>query len=339
MSAKQWRLLGLGAVVMSAVAFSACGQKPQASANPAQATPAADDGKALTVYSARAEQLIQPILDQYTQETGVKFKLVSDKEGVLMERMKTEGAQSPADLLITVDAGNLWQAAQAGLLQPVQSKVLSDNIPAHLRDPENKWFGLSVRARTIFYNTAKVKPEQLSSYQNLADAQWKGKLCLRTSKKVYNQSLVAMMMSEDGEPKTEAIVKGWVANLATEVFPDDTKLLEAIGSGQCEVGIANTYYYGRLMGKSPDLPIGIFWANQQLKGTHVNVSGAGVAAHSKHKDEAVKLLEWLSSDKAQGTFAGSNMEYPVNPKVPADAVHLSKTTITSLRPDVIRPKR
>ncbi|MFB0948504.1 MAG: extracellular solute-binding protein, partial [Burkholderiaceae bacterium] len=278
MSAKQWRLLGLGAVVMSAVAFSACGQKPQASANPAQATPAADDGKALTVYSARAEQLIQPILDQYTQETGVKFKLVSDKEGVLMERMKTEGAQSPADLLITVDAGNLWQAAQAGLLQPVQSKVLSDNIPAHLRDPENKWFGLSVRARTIFYNTAKVKPEQLSSYQNLADAQWKGKLCLRTSKKVYNQSLVAMMMSEDGEPKTEAIVKGWVANLATEVFPDDTKLLEAIGSGQCEVGIANTYYYGRLMGKSPDLPIGIFWANQQLKGTHVNVSGAGVAA-------------------------------------------------------------
>lgn len=319
MSAKQWRLLGLGAVVMSAVAFSACGQKPQASANPAQATPAADDGKALTVYSARAEQLIQPILDQYTQETGVKFKLVSDKEGVLMERMKTEGAQSPADLLITVDAGNLWQAAQAGLLQPVQSKVLSDNIPAHLRDPENKWFGLSVRARTIFYNTAKVKPEQLSSYQNLADAQWKGKLCLRTSKKVYNQSLVAMMMSEDGEPKTEAIVKGWVANLATEVFPDDTKLLEAIGSGQCEVGIANTYYYGRLMGKSPDLPIGIFWANQQLKGTHVNVSGAGVAAHSKHKDEAVKLLEWLSSDKAQGTFAGSNMEYPVNPKVPGDA--------------------
>lgn len=319
MSAKQWRLLGLGAVVLSAAVFSACGQKSQTTANPAQATPAADDGKALTVYSARAEQLIQPILDQYTQETGVKFKLVSDKEGVLMERMKTEGAQSPADLLITVDAGNLWQAAQAGLLQPVQSKVLSDNIPAHLRDPENKWFGLSVRARTIFYNTAKVKPEQLSSYQNLADAQWKGKLCLRTSKKVYNQSLVAMMMSEDGEPKTEAIVKGWVANLATEVFPDDTKLLEAIGSGQCEVGIANTYYYGRLMGKSPDLPIGIFWANQQLKGTHVNVSGAGVAAHSKHKDEAVKLLEWLSSDKAQGTFAGSNMEYPVNPKVPADA--------------------
>ena len=160
---------------------------------------------------------------------------------------KTEGAQSPADLLITVDAGNFWQAAQAGLLQPVQSKVLSDNIPAHLRDPENKWFGLSVRAHD-FYNTAKVKPEQLSSYQNLADTQWKGKLCLRTSKKSTTNRLLGLPCDECGRfsacRQNQAIVKGWMANLATEVFPDDTKLLEAIGSGQCG-SVLPMHYYGQ----------------------------------------------------------------------------------------------
>ncbi|AVG16877.1 Fe(3+) ABC transporter substrate-binding protein [Chromobacterium vaccinii] len=273
----------------------------------------------VVVYSARGEQLLKPIVEAYKKETGVNVKLVSDKEGPLMERLRAEGRNSPADLLLTVDAGNLWQAERLGLLKAVNSPVLDANIPAHLRDPAKQWYGLSIRARTIFYNTQKVKPSQLSSYADLADPKWKGKLCLRTSKKVYNQSLVGMMLAEMGPAKTEQVVKGWVGNLAAAPFPDDTKMLEAIAAGQCEVGIANTYYYGRMMEKSPKLPVGIFWADQAGKGAHVNISGAGVTRHARNEKGAVKFLEWLSSEKAQNMFADVNMEFPVNPKVKPDA--------------------
>ena len=193
-------------------------------------------------------------------------------------------------------------------------------VPAHLRDPDSQWFGLSVRARTLFFNHQKVKPADLSSYEDLGNEKWKGRLCLRSSKKVYNQSLVAMMIAEHGEAKTEQIVKSWVANLATEPFPDDTKMLEAVAAGQCDVGIANTYYFGRLMEKKPDLPLGIFWPNQKANGVHVNISGAGVVKHAKQEKEAVALLEWLSSAKAQNLFADVNMEYPVNAAVKVDPV-------------------
>lgn len=274
----------------------------------------------VVVYSARNEQLIKPLFDAYKKETGVDVKFVTGQEGPLMARLKAEGANTPADILLTVDAGNLWQAANEGLLKPVQSKVLDANVPAHLRDPKGQWFGLSVRARTIFFNSQKVKPAQLSSYEDLAEAKWKGKLCLRTSKKVYNQSLVGMMMADIGPVKTERVVRGWVDNLATDVFPDDTKMLEAIAAGQCDVGIANTYYFGRLMEKNPSLPIGIFWANQQGSGTHVNVSGAGVTRYAKNEKGAVRLIEWLSSEKAQNLYADVNMEYPVNRKVNVDPV-------------------
>lgn len=274
----------------------------------------------VVVYSARNEQLIKPMFDAYTKETGTKIKFITDKEGALLQRLKAEGENTPADMLITVDAGNLWEAAREGSLKPVQSKVLASNIPAHLRDPGNQWFGLSVRARTIFFNNQKVKPADLSSYEDLGNPKWKGRLCLRTSKKVYNQSLVAMMIAEHGEARAEQIVKSWVANLATDPFPDDTKMLEAIAAGQCDVGIANTYYFGRLIEKKPGLPLGIFWPNQKGSGVHVNVSGAGITRHAKHEKEAIKLLEWLSSDKAQNLFADVNLEYPVNPAVKPDAV-------------------
>lgn len=275
----------------------------------------------IVVYSARIEQLVKPLFDAYTRETGVKIKFVTDKEGVLLERLKAEGVNTPADLLITVDAGNLWQAAREELLKPVPSATLAGNVPVHLRDPDNRWFGLSIRARTIFYNLQKVKPGELSTYADLADPRWRGRLCLRTSKKVYNQSLVAMMIAEQGEAKTEEIVKGWVANLATDPFPDDTRMLEAIAAGQCDVGIANTYYFGRLLEKRPDLPLALFWADQQGRGVHINISGAGVTRHAKNEAGAVKLLEWLSSAKAQNLFADANLEFPVNPAVkPAAAV-------------------
>jgi iron(III) transport system substrate-binding protein len=277
----------------------------------------------VVVYSARNEQLIKPLFDAYTRETGVEIKFITDKEGPLMARLKAEGKNTRADVLLTVDAGNLWQASEEGLLRPVKSKVLEANVPAHLRDPDNEWFGLSVRARTMVYNTGKVKPGELSTYEDLASPKWKGRLCLRTSKKVYNQSLVAMMIHEYGEQKTEDMVRGWVANLATSPFPDDTKAMEAVAAGQCDVTIVNTYYFGRLMAKKPDLPLAIFWPNQNLKnksaGVHVNISGAGVTRHAKNPAGAQKLIEWLSSDKAQNMFADVNMEYPVNPKVKPDA--------------------
>ena len=271
----------------------------------------------IVVYSARNEQLIRPLFNAYTAETGTRIKFITDKEGPLLERLKAEGVNTPADILITVDAGNLWFAAKEGVLAKVNSNVLKSNILAHLRDPESRWFGLSVRARTIVYSTARAKAGDLSTYEALGNPKWKGRLCLRTSKKVYNQSLVAMMIARLGESKTESIVKSWVANLATDVFPDDTKLMEAIIAGQCDVGIVNTYYYGRLMKKQPQAALALFWPNQANRGVHVNVSGAGVTTHAKHREAAVKFLEWLSSEKAQNLFADENLEYPANPKVKA----------------------
>jgi iron(III) transport system substrate-binding protein len=277
----------------------------------------------VVVYSARNEQLIKPLFDTYTKETGVTVKFITGGEGPLMERLKVEGQNTPADLLLTVDAGNLWQAAQQDLLRPIASKTLQDNVPAHLRDPGNAWFGLSVRARTLVYNTTRLKPTDLSTYEDLANPKWKGRLCLRTAKKVYNQSLVAMMITEHGEPQAEAIVKGWVSNLATAPFADDTKAMEAVANRQCDVTVVNTYYFGRLMEKSPKLPLAIYWPNQNLTGkdagVHVNVSGAGVTRHAKNAAGAQKLIEWLSSERAQNLYADSNLEYPVNPRVKPDA--------------------
>lgn len=275
----------------------------------------------VVVYSARNEQLIKPLFDAYTRKTGVAVKFVTDNEAALLARLKAEGDKTPADVLMTVDAGNLWLAAQDGVLQPTQSAALKAAIPAHLRDPSDQWFGLSVRARTLVYNTRRVKPQDLSTYEDLADPKWKGRLCLRSSKKVYNQSLVATLIKAHGEEKTESIVRGWVANLAAPPFSDDTKAMEAVAAGQCDVTLVNTYYFGRLMAKQAELPLAIFWPNQApglaYEGVHVNVSGAGVTRHARRPDEARKLLEWLASPEAQSLYADQNLEYPANPAVPA----------------------
>jgi iron(III) transport system substrate-binding protein len=274
----------------------------------------------LVVYTARKEHLIRPLFESYTKQTGVNIKYITGKAPVLLQRLKAEGRNTPADMLITVDAGNLWHAANEGVLQAVDSKVLDRNIPEHLRDPGNRWFGLSVRARTIVYNTAGIKPAELSTYENLANPKWKGRLILRTSKKVYNQSLVAMLITEHGIDNTEQIVKGWVDNLATPPFSSDTKVMQAIAAGQGDVGIVNTYYYGRLMRKNPNLPLAIFWPNQQTGGVHVNVSGAGITTQTKHRQAAIDLLEWLSSPNAQNLFADANLEYPANSTVNSNPV-------------------
>jgi iron(III) transport system substrate-binding protein len=280
----------------------------------------------LVVYTARIEQLIKPLFDRYTSETGIPIRFITDKEGPLMQRLKAEGEATPADLLITVDAGNLWQATQMGLLRPLDSKVLDKNIPVHLRDPEDRWFGLSIRARTIVYHSGRVKPETLSTYEALADPAWSKRVCLRTSKKVYNQSLVAMMLAELGESRTEDVVRGWVANLAAPPLASDDDVMNAIVAGRCDVGLVNTYYYGRQLRDKPDLPLKLFWPNQkaadksrpQLGGVHVNVSGGGVTTYAPHPQAAQKFLEWLSADEAQGLFASLNLEFPANPAIAAD---------------------
>ncbi|MDX9740726.1 MAG: extracellular solute-binding protein [Gammaproteobacteria bacterium] len=274
----------------------------------------------VVVYSSRTEELIKPLFDLYTKESGVPIRYVTDSGGPLLARLKAEGANTPADVLITVDAGNLWQAAESGLLQPVSSDVLDANVPAHLRDPQGQWYGLSLRARTIVYSTARVSPDELSSYEDLADVRWKGRVCLRSSKSVYNQSLVAMMIARLGPERAADVVKGWVNNLATAPFANDTRLMEAMAAGQCDVGIVNSYYFGRLQKERADVPLALFWPNQgEGDGVHVNVAGAGVTRHAGNVDGALKLIEWLSAPEAQRMFAGRNMEYPVNPEVDPNA--------------------
>jgi iron(III) transport system substrate-binding protein len=269
-------------------------------------------GGEVVVYSARSHYNQEPAFDAFTKKTGIQVKTLGGNTSELYERLRAEGDKTAADVLITVDAGNLWNAARAGLLARVDSPDLAAAIPPHLRDPEHRWFGLTVRARTIMYNTKKVKPAELASYEALGDPKWRGRLCLRTSSHVYNQSLVAAMIKRHGEARTEEILKGWVANRPT-LINSDTKILEAIAAGQCDVGVANTYYLGRLLAKDPTFPVAPFWANQQTTGTHVNVSGAGVTAHARNRANAVKLIEFLASPEAQQMFAESNFEYPANP--------------------------
>ncbi|MES2817449.1 MAG: extracellular solute-binding protein [Pseudomonadota bacterium] len=282
----------------------------------AGAVQAADE---VVVYTARIDELIKPVFDAYTAKTGVPVKFITDKEAPLMERIKAEGENTAADLLITVDAGNLWQAEQMGILQPVESPVIAANIPAQYRSSSNSWTGLSLRARTLVYSTERVKPQELSTYEALADKNWDGRLCLRTSKKVYNQSLTATLIETHGAAKTEELLKGWVANLATDVFADDTALIQAIDAGQCDVGLVNTYYYGRLAKQNPALKAKLFWPNQADRGVHVNLAGAGVTKHAPHAEAAKKLLEWMTGDEAQGLFASLNQEFPANPAIKPSA--------------------
>ena len=271
----------------------------------------AKDSSELTVYTSRQPQLIEPIVEQFTNETGIKVNLLSGNAQELMERIDIEGEDSPADIFMTVDAGVLWQAAERDILAKIDSEILNENIPAHLRDSKNEWFGLSKRARTIVFSSDQFKDNDFSTYEDLADPKWKGKLCLRTSKKVYNRSLIASMIDAYGFDKSKEVVSGWVSNLATEVFSNDTNALKAVSSGQCGVTIVNTYYLARLLDDPEYNNLSLFWANQSDRGVHVNISGAGVVKTSKNKKNAVLFLEYLSSNRAQDFYASANKEYPV----------------------------
>lgn len=294
------------------IALSACSDS-----TPDADTSAAKNSPSITVYSARKEHLIKPLFDLYTVNTGVEIRYITDNAGPLLSRIEAEGESSPADMLITVDAGNLWQAQQRGVLRAIDSDILQNNVPANLRAADNTWFGLSERARTIVYATDRVKPSELSSYEALAGSEWHGRLCLRTSKKVYNQSLVATLIANLGTDMAESVVKGWVANLATPPFSNDTQAMQAVVAGQCDVTIVNTYYFGRLKQATPTAPLALFWPNQEGRGVHINVSGAGITKYAKQPDAAQALLEWLSMPEAQQQFASLNQEIPINKRVPA----------------------
>ena len=271
----------------------------------------------VNVYSAREEQLIKPLLDAFSKDTGIKVNLVTGDDDPLLERLKREGMNSPADVLITADAGRLHRAVENGSLQPIQSAKLNQAIPAHLRDAGNQWFGLTYRARVLFYNPATVKAADLSSYEDLADPKWKGRICVRSSNSIYNQSLLASMIAAKGVTAAEQWAQGLVANFARPPNGGDRDQIKAVASGQCDVAIANTYYYAQMLyggdaaQKAAASKVKIFFPNQADRGTHTNISGAGITTSAKNKDNAIKLLEYMVLDDAQRWYSTTNGEYPV----------------------------
>jgi iron(III) transport system substrate-binding protein len=281
----------------------------------------------VNLYSARKEALIKPLLDRFTQETGIKVNLVTGKADALLKRLETEGINSPADLLITTDAGRLHRAQAADLLQKVNSDKLEQRIPVHLRNPEGFWYGLSVRARPIFYVKDRVKPEELSTYEALADEKWKGRICIRSSSNIYNQSLVASMIATLGAEATEQWANGFVTNFARPPKGGDRDQIKAAAAGLCDIAIANTYYYAQMLDSDDKTQIdaanavALFWPNQDDRGTHINISGVGLTAAAKNRENAIKLMEFLVDTDAQRWYAETNHEYPAaNTIEPSDTL-------------------
>ena len=274
----------------------------------------------VTVYSSRKEHLIQPLFEQFTKQTGIEVNYLTGSGSDLIERLKLEGSNTPADMFMTVDAGDLWYAGTQDIFQSASTETIKSNIPSYLRDPNGLWTGLSVRARTIVYSSDRVNPSELSTYGDLASNNWNKKLCLRTSKKIYTKSLVASIIHNQGEQKASEVISGWVNNLAAVPNAKDSHVMDAIIAGQCDVGLVNTYYFGRLIEETPDAPLSLFWANQEITGVHVNVSGAGVTKHASNAEGAIQLLEWLSSPKAQAIYGSLNKEYPANQSIASDEI-------------------
>src|SRR5918992_618719 len=279
-------------------------------------SPVLAQNKVVNIYSSRHYQTDEALYNGFTKATGININRIEAGEDALIERIRNEGARSPADVLITVDAGRLWRAEQLGFFQPVKSTVLESRIPENLREPGGHWFGFSQRARVIAYNKDKVKPEEVPTYESLADPKWKGRLCMRSATNIYNLSLMGALIDHLGEQKAEAWAKAVRANLAQDPKGGDTDQLKAVAAGQCDVTVSNQYYYARLArSQKPDEKavaerLGIVFPNQASWGTHVNISGAGVLKHAPHRETAVKFLEYFASDSAQRYFADGNNEWP-----------------------------
>jgi iron(III) transport system substrate-binding protein len=271
----------------------------------------------VNLYSARKEALILPLLERFSEQTGIEVNLVTGKDDALLKRLSSEGRNSPADILLTSDAGRLHRAKEAGVTQAFRSALLEAVVPATYRDPEGHWVGLTVRSRPILYVKGKVDPAELSTYEALADAKWQRRICIRSSSNIYNQSLIASMIAASGEAATEAWAKGLVANLARPPKGGDRDQVKAAAAGQCDIAIANTYYLAGMVSsndpaeRAAAAKMGVFWPNQAGRGAHVNISGAVLTRHSKNREAAIKLIEFLASEEAQQWYAEANGEYPV----------------------------
>ncbi len=272
--------------------------------------------KVLNLYTARHYQTDEAFYTGYTKDTGVKINRIEGGEDALFERIKAEGANSPADVFLTVDVARLWRAEQAGIFAPVKSTTLSKRIPVHYRDPDNKWFGFSARARVLAHDKNRIKSGELGRYEDLANAKWKGEICTRPSSHPYNLSLISSMILHLGEEKATEWARVVVANFARSPRGGDTDQLRAVAAGECAIALSNHYYYVRLMrSQKPEdravvQKVGLVWPNHADRGTHVNISGGGMLQHASHRDAAVKFLEYLASDKAQTLFAEGNNEWP-----------------------------
>lgn len=272
----------------------------------------------VNIYSARNEVLIKPLLDRFTAETGIVVNLVTGQAGALMKRLESEGVNTPADLLLTADAGRLHAANAAGLFQPVTSELLQSRIPQHLRDKDLNWFALSARSRAIIYSRDRVDPTRLSTYEALTGPQWRGKICVRSSNNIYNQSLLASMIANSGLQAAETWARGIVANMARRPKGNDRAQIKAVAAGECDIAIVNTYYLGKMQTSAKEdgqrraaAKVAVFFPNQNGRGAHMNVSGAGVIRYAKNRDNAVRLLEFLVRDESQNWYAQANHEYPV----------------------------
>ncbi|MEM7044303.1 MAG: Fe(3+) ABC transporter substrate-binding protein [Pseudomonadota bacterium] len=271
----------------------------------------------VNVYSSRHYNTDQALYDEFTAATGIKVNLIEAKGDALIERMQAEGESSPADVFITVDGSRLARAVEAGLFQPISSDALNAAVPDNLRHPDGLWYGLSTRVRGIVYDKEKVDPSEITSYEGLTDEKWKGRICIRSSSNVYNQSLVASMIASEGMEAAEGWANGIVANMARDPQGGDTDQIKAVAAGECDVAVSNHYYLARLMSsdKAEDTAVadavGIVFPNQDDRGSHANVSGAGVAAHAPNKDAAVQFIEYLTTPSAQAYFAEGNHEWPV----------------------------
>lgn len=279
--------------------------------------------KVVTVYSERHYDTDQELYDKFEEETGIKVNVVKAKADELMTRLETEGSDTEADVLMIADAGKLYIAKERGLIQDIQSDVLETNIPANYRDDENFWFGLTMRARVIVYHPDRVSESDLSTYEDLADPKWDGRVVVRTSSNIYNQSLIASFIEVIGETETRSFISGLVNNFARDPEGNDRDQAKAVMAGTADVAIMNTYYMGKMANSADPYEVEVanalrvFFPNQDTTGTHVNVSAAGVVSESDNVDYATQLIEFLSGEYAQGVFAEANYEYPVNPAVEA----------------------
>jgi iron(III) transport system substrate-binding protein len=270
----------------------------------------------LNLYSARHYQTDEALYENFTRATGIRINRIEAGDEQLLERIRSEGAMSPADILLIVDAARLWSAQQQGLFQSVKSAALADRIPASMRDPDGNWFGFSSRARVIVYSKAAVNPTDVPTYESLAAGKNKGKVCTRAGSHPYNLSLVAALIAHNGEAKTEEWAKSVVGNMARSPRGGDSDQIKAVAGGECAIALANTYYYVRLLRSAkPEerewaAKTGVVWPDQSTHGTHMNIAGAGVLRHAPHRENAIRFLEYLASDEAQAYFANGNNEWP-----------------------------